>query len=165
LDTIAQNDQREDKMRHPAIFGAVIAALISGSAVAETSVKIGVLGDRSGPYSDLGGEGSVVAARMAVEDFRSNDRSLKVDLLSADHQNKPDIGASIARQWYDQDGVDMIIDVPTSSVAFAVHDLTKDKNKTLIITGVRILPDRAAPPIPSTGSTTRCHSPTEQAAR
>jgi branched-chain amino acid transport system substrate-binding protein len=122
-------------MRHPAIFGAVIAALISGSAVAETSVKIGVLGDRSGPYSDLGGEGSVVAARMAVEDFRSNDRSLKVDLLSADHQNKPDIGASIARQWYDQDGVDMIIDVPTSSVAFAVHDLTKDKNKTLIITG------------------------------
>ncbi|MGH1589012.1 ABC transporter substrate-binding protein [Methylobacterium phyllosphaerae] len=122
-------------MRHLAICGAVIAALVSGTAAAQTSVKIGVLGDRSGPYSDLGGEGAVVAARMAVDDFRSIDKSLKVDLLSADHQNKPDVGASIARQWYDQDGVDMIIDVPTSSVAFAVHDLTKDKNKTLIITG------------------------------
>ncbi|MGH1571797.1 ABC transporter substrate-binding protein [Methylobacterium sp. P31] len=122
-------------MRRIGILGVIIATLASSATCAQTSVKIGVLNDRSGPYSDLTGEGSVVAARMAVDDFRRTDKTLKVDLLSADHQNKPDVGASIARQWYDQDGVDMIIDVPTSSVAFAVHDLARDKNKTLIITG------------------------------
>jgi branched-chain amino acid transport system substrate-binding protein len=132
---IVENDQREDPMRHLAICGALIAALVGGAAAAETSAKIGVLNDRSGPYSDLTGEGSVVAARLAVEDFRRLNKDIKVDIVSADHQNKPDVGASIARQWYDQDAVDMIVDVPTSSVAFAVHDITKDKNKTLIISG------------------------------
>lgn len=122
-------------MRLVAVLGVVFTILTSAAASAQTAVKIGVLNDRSGPYSDLGGEGSVVAARMAISDYRAVDATLKVELVSADHQNKPDVGAAIARQWYDQDGVDMIIDVPTSSVAFAVHDLTKDKNKTLIISG------------------------------
>ncbi|MFX5656701.1 ABC transporter substrate-binding protein, partial [Acinetobacter baumannii] len=79
--------------------------------------------DRSGLYADLSGEGSVLAARMAVEDFGAAAKGLKVEIISADHQNKPDVGANIARQWYDNDGVDMIADVPTSSVALAVNQI------------------------------------------
>lgn len=95
-------------------------------------LKIGVLNDRSGLYADLGGEGSVVAARMAVEDFNAAEKGLNVDIISADHQNRPDVGSGIARQWYDRDGVDLIIDVPTSSVALAVSQITREKNKVFI---------------------------------
>ncbi|EBW2353319.1 ABC transporter substrate-binding protein [Salmonella enterica subsp. enterica serovar Enteritidis] len=112
------------------ILAAATAALMSGSALAQDiSVKLGVLNDRSGTYADLSGEGSVIAAKMAVEDFKAADKGIKVDIVSADHQNKPDIGSTIARQWYDQDGVDVILDVPTSSVALAVSEITKEKNK------------------------------------
>jgi branched-chain amino acid transport system substrate-binding protein len=104
-------------------------------AMAQTNVKIGVLNDRSGVYADISGEGSVVAARMAVEDFKAGDKGLKVDIVSADHQNKPDVGSSIARQWYDQDGVDVIVDVPTSSVALAIAQVTREKNKVFINSG------------------------------
>jgi branched-chain amino acid transport system substrate-binding protein len=116
-------------------LSALIAVAMTGAAHAQTSVKLGVLNDRSGVYSDLTGEGSVIAARMAVEDFKAAEKGIKVEVVAADHQNKPDIGASIARQWYDQDGVDVILDVPTSSVALAVNGLAREKNKILINSG------------------------------
>ncbi|MFT0891412.1 ABC transporter substrate-binding protein [Pseudochelatococcus sp. G4_1912] len=106
-----------------------------GVAEAQTAVKLGVLNDRSGVYADLSGEGSVIAAQMAVEDFKAAEKGIKVDIISADHQNKPDVGSNIARQWYDQDGVDVILDVPTSSVALAVSQITREKNKILINSG------------------------------
>jgi len=109
--------------------------MMAGPAIAQTAIKIGVLNDRSGIYADLSGEGSVIAARMAVEDFEAAAKGINVEIVSADHQNKPDIASSIARQWYDQDGVDLIVDVPTSSAAFAVSDITKEKNKVFINSG------------------------------
>lgn len=107
---------------------------LSGAALA-TDVKIGVLNDRSGVYADLAGEGSVVAARMAVQDFNAAAKGINVEIISADHQNKPDVGSTIARQWYDQENVDVIVDVPTSSVALAVNDITREKNKVMINSG------------------------------
>jgi len=113
-----------------------LAALMASPALAQQiSVKAGILNDRSGLYADLSGEGSVIAARMAVEDFKAADKGIKVDIVSADHQNKPDVGSTIARQWYDQDGVDIILDVPTSSVALAVSQITREKNKIHINSG------------------------------
>ncbi len=113
-----------------------LATLMAVPALAQQiTVKAGVLNDRSGLYADLSGEGSVIAARMAVEDFKAADKGIKVEIVSADHQNKPDVGSTIARQWYDQDGVDIILDVPTSSVALAVSQITKEKNKVHINSG------------------------------
>lgn len=109
--------------------------MLAGGAYADTSVKIGVLNDRSGLYADLSGEGSVIAARMAVEDFKASEKGIAVEIISADHQNKPDIASNIARQWYDQEGVDVIADVPTSSAALAVNDITKEKNKVFLVSG------------------------------
>ncbi len=114
---------------------ATALAAFSVGAYAETAIKIGVLNDRSGVYSDFGGEGSVVAARMAVEDFGAAKKGFAVAVVSADHQNKPDVGAAVARQWYDNDGVDAIFDVPTSSVALAVSQITKEKNKVFVVSG------------------------------
>ena len=116
-------------------FCSFMAVMSAGWAQAEVSLKLGVLNDRSGPYADSGGEGSVVAAQLAIEDFKPAEKGIKVELISADHQNKPDIGSSIARRWYDQEGVDVILDVPISSVAFAVSTLTREKNKILIASG------------------------------
>ena len=118
------------------LFATALAAVAAGAAQAQApSVKIGVLNDRSGLYSDLSGEGSVIAARMAVEDFKAADKGLKVEIVSADHQNKPDVGSNVARQWYDRDGVDVITDVPTSSVALAINQITRDKNKIFLNSG------------------------------
>lgn len=118
---------------------AVLAAsLISGPALAETAVKIGVMNDRAGTFADMAGEGSVIAARMAVEDFRAADKGLKVEIVSGDHQNKPDLGSAIARQWFDRDGVDVIVDVPSSSVALAVHEVAREKNKVLLASGAAV---------------------------
>jgi branched-chain amino acid transport system substrate-binding protein len=117
------------------LFAMVLSGLGSGVAQAQLSVKLGVMNDRSGVYADIGGEASVVAARMAVEDFKAAEKGIKVEIISADHQNKPDIGSNIARQWYDQDGVDVILDVPTSSVALAISQITRDKNKVFINSG------------------------------
>ena len=87
-------------------------------------------------YSDIGGPGSVIAARMAVDDYlKSAKSSLKVEIVSADHQNKPDVGSSIANQWYDVDKVDAIVDVPTSSVALAINEITRKKGKAFLISG------------------------------
>ncbi len=113
-----------------------LAALMASPAFAQQiALKLGVLNDRSGLYADLTGEGSVVAAKLAVEDFKAAEKGIKVEIVSADHQNKPDVGSNIARQWYDQDGVDAILDVPTSSVALAINQITKDKNKIMLNSG------------------------------
>jgi branched-chain amino acid transport system substrate-binding protein len=117
-----------------ALFAA--AAFIGTAAQAEdTTVKIGVMSDMSGLYADLGGPGSVAAAKLAVEDFNPAAHGLKVEIVSADMQNKPDIGASIARQWFDVDHVDMIVDVPNSGVALAVNEVAREKNKVFIVSG------------------------------
>ena len=118
---------------------AGIGLVVAGAAQAQISdnvVRIGVMNDMSGVYADIGGPGSVLAAKMAVEDYmKATKSSLKVDVVSADHQNKPDVGSSVARKWYDTDGVDMIIDVPTSSVGLAINEVTKEKGKAHINTG------------------------------
>jgi len=118
---------------------ATALAALSGTAAAQISdgvVKIGVLNDMSGLYADIAGPGSAVAARMAVEDFQKTSKAgLKVEVVSADHQNKPDVGSNVARQWYDVDKVDAIFDVPTSSVALAVAQITKDKGKAFLVSG------------------------------
>ena len=111
-------------------------ALAAGGAHAQISdgvVKIGVMNDQSGTYADLAGPGSVVAARMAVEDFGAAKKGIKVEIVVADHQNKPEVGSSIARQWFDVDKVDVIVDVPTSSVVLAVNQIAREKNKVLIV--------------------------------
>jgi branched-chain amino acid transport system substrate-binding protein len=117
------------------LAGAALAALASGQAAAQISVKLGVMNDLSGVYSDIGGLGSVLAAKMAAEDFKAAEKGIKVEVVSADHQNKPDIGSNIARQWYDQEGVDVILDVPTSSVALAINQITREKNKIFLNSG------------------------------
>jgi len=117
---------------------AIAAALGAGTASAQISdgvVKIGVLSDMSSLYTDIAGKGSIVAAQMAVEDFGGAAKGMKVEVVSADHQNKPDVGSAIARQWYDVDKVDAIFDVPTSSIALAVSQITKDKGKAFIVSG------------------------------
>ena len=117
---------------------AVSLAFAAGAAQAQISdgvIKIGVLNDMSGLYADLTGPGSVVAARLAVEDFGAAKKGMKVEIVSADHQNKPDVGSAIARTWYDTDKVDVIVDVPTSSVALAVSQITKDKGKAFLVSG------------------------------
>jgi branched-chain amino acid transport system substrate-binding protein len=119
-------------------FTALAIALGCGTAQAQISdgvVKIGVMNDMSGLYADLTGPGSVVAARMAVEDFGATAKGLKVEILGADHQNKPDVGSNIVRTWIDVDKVDVIVDVPTSSIALAVNEIVKDKNKVFLVSG------------------------------
>jgi branched-chain amino acid transport system substrate-binding protein len=116
------------------ILASLAGLLMAGTAYAQTKVKIGVLNDRSGIYADITGEGSAVAAQMAADDFGA-DKGITVEVVSADHQNKPDVGSNIARQWYDTEGVDVIADVPTSSVALAINDITKEKNKVFLNSG------------------------------
>ncbi len=120
-----------------AAFAAV--ALIAGVARAEPiTVKIGVLTDMSSVYADDNGAGSVAAVKMAVQDFDPAAHNMKVEIISADHQNKPDIGSNIARQWFDVDHVDAIVDVPNSGVALAVSEVAREKNKVLLVSGAAI---------------------------
>ena len=120
-------------------FAILLAALLAlGPAIARAQIsdgviKIGVLNDQSGLYADLAGQGSVVAARMAVEDYGAEKKGMKVEVVFADHQNKADVGSAIARQWYDVDKVDLIVDVPNSGVALAVSQITRDKGKAFIV--------------------------------
>src|SRR3954464_8950793 len=117
---------------------AMAASVTAGSAHAQISdgvIKIGVLNDQSSLYADISGQGGAVAARMAVEDFGAAKKGMKVEGISADHQNKPEVGSSIARQWYDVDKVDVIVDVPTSSVALAINQVTREKNKLFLVSG------------------------------
>jgi branched-chain amino acid transport system substrate-binding protein len=117
---------------------AAAATLAAGAANAQISdnvVKIGVLSDMSSLYADIGGPGSVAAATMAVEDSGITKGGTKIEVVGADHQNKPDVGASIARQWFDVDKVDVILDVPNSGVALAVNQVAREKNKVFINSG------------------------------
>jgi branched-chain amino acid transport system substrate-binding protein len=131
------------QMRTGKIFAAFVAgSLAIGSAAAEADgisdgkVKIGVLTDMTGVFSDLGGSGAVTAAQMAIDDFVAKESPpFKVELVSADHQNKPDIATGIARQWYDTGGVDLITDVINSGVALAVSSVAESKGRMLIVTG------------------------------
>src|ERR1700683_4744067 len=121
-------------MRFAANVAFAAAALLTTAAQAQTvNVKIGVPPDMSSLYSGIGGPGSVAAAKLAVEDFNPAAHGMKVEIVSADHQNKPDIGAGIARQWYDVDGVDVVVDVPNSGVALAVNEVTREKNKVFLV--------------------------------
>jgi branched-chain amino acid transport system substrate-binding protein len=108
---------------------------VGATMAEEAPVRIGVLNDQSGVFADYQGPGSVVAAQMAVEDYGGKVAGRKIEVISADHQNKVDIGINIARKWYELDGVDAIFDVPNSSIAFAVADLARDKNKVFIGSG------------------------------
>ena len=113
-------------------------ALVTSQASAEMTdgkIKIGVLNDQSSLYADLSGQGSVLAARMAIEDFGGSVDGTPIEAVFADHQNKPDVGSNIARQWYDVDQVDVIVDVPNSAVALAVNDITREKNKVFLNSG------------------------------
>jgi branched-chain amino acid transport system substrate-binding protein len=113
---------------------AVAGAPAWGQQISHDVVKIGVLTDMSSVYADFGGRGSVMAAQMAIDDFGGRVAGKNIELIFADHQNKADIGSNIARQWMDQEGVDAIIDVPNSSVALAVQQLSRERRKTLLIT-------------------------------
>jgi branched-chain amino acid transport system substrate-binding protein len=110
------------------------AALFAAPASAQ-GVKIGILNDQSGVYADYGGKYSIEAAKMAVEDFGGEVLGRKIELVTADHQNKPDLATAIARRWYDTEGVDMITELTTSSVALAVQELSKEKKKIDIVVG------------------------------
>ena len=125
-------------IRRRTILAASAAAVVPGAAGAQRAarpVRIGVLNDMSGVYSDYQGRGSVVAAELAVADFGGSVGGAPVEVLSADHQNRPDIGAATARRWLDQDGVDLILDVPNSAVALTVADLCREKNRVFIGSG------------------------------
>ncbi|HYM04204.1 MAG TPA: ABC transporter substrate-binding protein [Stellaceae bacterium] len=118
------------------VGATLLVSVLSVAAQADDkTIRIGVMNDMSGPYADFQGPGSVLAAQMAVEDFGGKAAGRKVEVISADHQNKTDVGAAIARKWIDQDGVDMIADLPNSAVALAVNQIVKDKNKVLIASG------------------------------
>jgi branched-chain amino acid transport system substrate-binding protein len=128
-------------MRKPfAVLGlAAVAAMVglncAGAQVSNDVVKIGVLSDMSSVYSDSTGPGSLIAAQMAVADINGKVRGKPIEVIGADHQNKPDVGSSIAREWYDTGKVDAIVDVPNSAVALAVQQITKDKNRVFLMSG------------------------------
>jgi branched-chain amino acid transport system substrate-binding protein len=129
-------------MRLAAALGLAAALALTAPASAQIEpflsgnvVKIGVLTDMSSLYADIGGPGSVEAARMAIADFGGSVNGKKIELVNADHHNKPDLGAAIANQWFGNDGVDAIADVATSSVALAVQEVAHNRNKVLLISG------------------------------
>ena len=123
-------------MQRTMSLAALAVLLACGTASAQQiNVKIGVLTDMSSLYADATGPGSVAAAKMAIADFTKANPNVKVELVSGDHQNKPDVGSQITNQWYDVDKVDMVIDVPNSGVALAVSQITATKNKVFVVSG------------------------------
>src|SRR5271168_1468469 len=142
---ISVSENNGNIQRGTAMKTRIFAALLIGTALnlsaaslayaQDKTVKIGVLTDNSGLYSDLGGAGSTLAAQMAVEDSGLAAKGWKIDVISADHQNKPDIATSIARQWIDVEKVDIFMDVLNSGVALAVNNVVKEKNSIMINTG------------------------------
>ncbi len=123
-------------MRKTFILAALCTAFSSlgavGAQASGDAVKIGVLNDQSGIYADLSGQGSVIAARMAAEDFGGSVLGKPIQIIFADHQNKPDVGTSIASRWYDAENVDAIVDVPVSSVALAVQEVARQRNRIVM---------------------------------
>ena len=122
-------------MKSALLAAVATSALLLAAPATAQGVKIGILNDQSGVYADYGGKYSVEAARMAIEDFGGEVLGQKIEMVTADHQNKPDLATSIARRWYDADNVDMITELTTSSVALAVQDLSKEKKKIDIVVG------------------------------
>ena len=114
---------------------ALTLGMTAGAMAQDKTAKIGVLTDLSGLYADLGGQGSIVAAEMAVEDSGMKAKGWKIDVISADHQNKPDIATAITRRWIDTDKVDVLADVLNSGVALAVNNVVKEKNSILLDSG------------------------------
>jgi branched-chain amino acid transport system substrate-binding protein len=133
-------------------FALAASALGAAGAAAQVSddvLRIGVLADMNGLYSDLSGAGSVAAAQMAAADFGGSVLGRRIEVVSADHQNRPDIGANVARRWIDREGVDAIVDVPVSSIAFAIQEITRAKNRAFLISssGASDLTGRACSPV------------------
>jgi branched-chain amino acid transport system substrate-binding protein len=130
------------------LLAVVAVGALVMAAPASAQVKIGILNDQSGVYADYGGKYSVEAAKMAIEDFGGEVLGKKIEMVTADHQNKPDLAVSIARRWYDTEAVDMITELTTSSVALAIQDLSKEKKKINIVVGAatsRITGDACTP--------------------
>ncbi len=122
-----------------ATLATALALLASPAVPAQTAVKIGVLADMTGVYSDIGGAGAIDAVKMAIEDYQARnkgqaDKGLQIELISADTQNKPDVAAALAREWIDTRGVDMLIDLPTSAIALAISNLAAERNKLAMVT-------------------------------
>jgi branched-chain amino acid transport system substrate-binding protein len=133
---VNQIDREENVIRRIVLLLLAGVVFAPATAFGEASpIRIGVLNDMSGPYADYQGPGSVVAAQMAIEDYGGKAAGRKVEIISGDHQNKPDIGSALARQWFDTQGVEMIADIPNSAVALAVNQVVKDKNKVFIASG------------------------------
>ena len=147
---------------------AVAVALAASSAQAQqVSVKIGVMSDMSSLYADIGGPGSTAAAKLAIADFAKSNPNVKVELVSADHQNKADVGSGVVNKWYDTENVDLVIDVPNSGVALAVSQIAATKNKVFIVSGAAAS-DLTGPKCNATryiGPTTPGCSPTAPARR
>jgi branched-chain amino acid transport system substrate-binding protein len=118
-----------------AVFLGLACAGAAQAQISDDVVKLGVLTDMNSLYSDATGTGSLIAAQMAAEDFGGKVKGKPIEVIGADHQNKPDIGSNIARQWYDTGKVDAIVDVPTSSIALAVQQITKEKNRVFLMSG------------------------------
>src|SRR5487761_2008020 len=140
--------QGQVRMKSGWLAAVAAGGLLLASAASAQGVKIGILNDQSGVYADYGGKYSLEAAKMAIEDFGGNVLGQKIDIVSADHQNKPDLATSIARRWYEVEGVDMITELTTSSVALAVQELSKEKKKIDIVVGAassRITGDACTP--------------------
>jgi branched-chain amino acid transport system substrate-binding protein len=136
------------KSKYLSAISVMALLCAAGPAFAAEGVKIGILNDQSGVYADFGGKWSVEAARMAIEDFGGSVLGQKIELVNADHQNKPDLGVSIARRWYDVEHVDMIAELTTSSVALAVQELSKQEKKIDMVVGAgssRITGDLCSP--------------------
>jgi branched-chain amino acid transport system substrate-binding protein len=123
------------QMKSLVSLAALAAVLASGAAQAQQTIKIGVMSDMSSLYADIGGPGSTAAAKLAVADFQKDHPNVKVEIVSADHQNKPDVGSSIVNKWFDTEGVDLVIDVPNSGVALATSEIARVKNKVFIVSG------------------------------
>jgi branched-chain amino acid transport system substrate-binding protein len=122
-------------IRNMIVMAALLASSSAFAQYTDGVVKIGVLSDMSSLYADIGGAGSVAAAKLAVEDFGAAAKGIKVEIVSGDHQNKPDVGANIAGTWFDVDKVDVIVDVPNSGVALAVSEIARQKNKLFLVSG------------------------------
>lgn len=117
------------------VAAATTLPLIRPARAQGAAIKIGVMNDQSGPYTNTTGVTSVICAKQALEDFGVSTKGMNVEIISADHQNKPDLAVSIARQWFDRDGVDVLLDVPTSSVALALQSVVREKNKVYLNVG------------------------------
>src|SRR5262245_50221673 len=130
------NRRRNAVMKRALGLAALAVAFASSTALAQQiNVKIGVMSDMSSLYADIGGPGSVAAAKLAIADYTKDRPNVKVELVSADHQNKPDVGSSVVNKWFDTENVDMVIDVPNSGVALATSEVARQKNKLFIVSG------------------------------